>query len=180
MDVLNLVTSRSSLVRGAGSLFAAGAILALLSAPSHAQVLLTLTPGDRDLPQGGTVTFTGTLTNNTAATIFIGAASSNTNPIAIGTDPTPFLSNGPASLTAGSSFTGDLFTATDNGATPKRYEGSFNINYGPSADDAFSNVIGANFGVVVTPAPAALPVFAVGGVLGLIATRRKKKNTEAS
>jgi len=176
--VLNFVASRL-ILRGAGTLVAAGAMLALLSAPSRAQLLFTFSPETQSVAPGGTVTYQGTFTNTTNAALFIGASSStflNGNFGDVDVNTTPFFDN-LSTVAANSSVTGNIFTATAAADAPAMsYAGEFDVAYGTDSGNPFGSNATGTFNVVVTPAPAALPVFAVGGVLGLVATRRKKKN----
>lgn len=160
--------------------------LGLLLAPAavHAQGLLdltfthpTLTVGD-----GGTVTFTGSLANNSGGTVFLNGDSFTLFGPGLAGDGSPFLLNAPTSLADGTAYPvggfASLFTVT---AAPTLkdglYSGYFNVLGGAtSADQTIEATQKFNLQVVPEMSPlASLGLLTLGvGVMAFRATRRRR------
>jgi len=166
--------------------------LALLAAPASAQLTLTLAPTDQFGSPGDLLSFSGTLSNPTANSVFLNNDSVTFSGPA-GTDGSPFLSYAPFSLDPmgtvnGSgaptdSYNGSLFTLTlDPGSLPGTYLGTFSV-LGGADGAATSQVASADFSVTVLPsAPQPIPelsstvslglLLALGGLVVIVKRRR--------
>jgi hypothetical protein len=104
---------------------------------------------------GDELDFTGTLTNNTADTVFINS-DSFTFAIA-GLDDSPFLNNAPISLDPGESSTPfELFDVVIPSGTPNgSYAGAFTV-VGGSDGNAQDNLTTSSFSVTATPEPSTI------------------------
>ena len=147
----------------------------LLAAPAHAQLNLGLTPASQAGNPGDTLSFSGTLSNPSAAAVSVdGITFSFTGPTSK-PDGTSFLTNGPLSLdpmgtTDGSgnptdSYFGSLFDVTINpDALPGTYTGTVLI---PTAGYTGSQPTQSDFSITVLPA-AAVPEAASAVSLGFL------------
>lgn len=155
---------------------AALALALLAPGPARAQLLFTITPGTRTGAPGDTLTYTGTLTNQSAVdTLFLTSGAGTVDNPEITVDELSFLGYTPPSLAPNASYSGNLFDVNiGTGSSTGDYPGSFEILYG-LAEGATNLAARQDFTVaVVTPAPPAALVFAFGGVGALIARRRRK------
>ena len=147
----------------------------LLAAPAHAQLNLDLTPASQAGNPGDTLTFSGTLSNPTAAEVSVdGMTFSFTGPTSQ-PDNTSFLANGPLGLSPfgsvdGSgnptdSYFGSLFDVTLNAnALPGTYIGTVFVTTNGYTG---SQPTQADFSVTVLPA-AAVPEAATTVSLGFL------------
>lgn len=149
-------------------------MLGAVSAPkAHAQLLFALTPADLTAPVGGTVTFTGTLTNRFTQRLYLNGLTGQFTQTSAGTvDATSFLNYVPEFLDSNATYSGNIFNATlsPSATAGTTYDGIVNIQGG--SDPAAQQMLAfQNFTVTatsaVTPAPPAAPVFAVLGALGV-------------
>ena len=144
---------------------ASAAVLACLGgAPAaHAQLSLTLTPASQAGTAPGTFSFSGTLANPTANTVFLNGDSLTFNGPASGLtlDDSPFLTNAPSSLGASGggsdTYTGGFFDVTASpSAAPGTYFGTFSVVGG--ADGSAQNTVATeDFSVSVTGQTALVP-----------------------
>ena len=146
----------------------------LLAAPAHAQLNLDLTPASQAGNPGDTLTFSGTLSNSTAASVSLdGLTFSFTGPTSQ-PDGTVFLSNAPLSLdpmgtTDGSgnptdSYSGSIFDVTLNAnALPGTYIGTVFIT-----TDGYTGSQPTQADFSVTVLPAAVPEAATTVSLGFL------------
>jgi hypothetical protein len=132
-------------------------------------ILLVFTPDTRTANPGDTVQFFGTLTNNTASTVFING-DSFTFAINGAVDDSPFLS-GPASLgpNAASGLFEILDVAIPVGQSPGVYDGTFNVTGGmdTNASDLLA-VAGFHVdvnGPAATPEPSSVMLAAFAFIL---------------
>jgi len=171
------------------SIAAAAALACLAAAPAaQAQTLnFTLNPAVQAGQQGSTFSFSGTLTNPTASTVFLNGDSLTFNGPANGLtlDDSPFLTNAPASLGASGggsdTYTGGLFDVTaSQSAAPGTYSGTFEVLGG--ADGNAQGVLASqDFSVTVqsSPVPEASSSLSLGLLLALglggVAVARRRK-----
>jgi len=89
---------------------------------AQASVTLTLTPASQPLLPGGTVLFSGTISNSFgSAEVFLNALNINLTGLSntfLVADPAPFFAGAPLSLLGGDSYTGGLFNITMAGGAP--------------------------------------------------------------
>jgi|GEM_PF-3403977 hypothetical protein len=156
--------------RGAGLLpRAAAAALLLLSAAvaapaAHAQLLFSLTPNVRGGTPGGSVSYTGTLTNQGSSTIFLNSLVANISDPTFSVDPFSFFSYVPATLAGGATYSGAIFDLQiETGAVPGQSGSGVVSLMGGTSGSANQTLANADFFIVVTPAPPAAAVFAVCG-----------------
>ncbi len=143
-------------------LFAPVALCAmLLTAPAaQAQLTLTLTPPNQVGAAGSAFTFSGTLANPTASSVFLNGDSLTFNGPGT-TDDSAFFNNAPFSLdplgSGTDSYTGSLFTVTlDPAAAPGSYFGTFAV-LGGADGSAMDTVATQDFSVTI-PGDAPPPV----------------------
>ena len=154
--------SYSQLKRG-GLTLAAGAGLLLAASASHAQspfqpLQVDFAPIVETVLPGGTVSFSGTITNTTSSSVFI--TGDTIDPLATGltTDDTPFyntfVAGAPVELASFQTYTyTDLFNVTaDPGVAGGLYKGAFTV-YG-GATPTSQDVSGTSNFYVRVPAPA--------------------------
>lgn len=168
-------------------LYAAGTLaagLGLLLAPtaSRAQGVLdmTLTQPTLTIGTGGTVTFTGSVANNSGGTVFLNGDSFTLLGPGLTTNDAPFLLGAPLAMDDGTTYplsgSAALFEVT---AAPTLkdglYSGYFNVLGGPTSADQTVEAT-EKFNVQVVPEPsslAALSLLMLGvGVLAFRARRR--------
>lgn len=167
---------------------------ALTAAPASAQsdFSLTLDSPNQTVAQGGTLTFTGTVSNTSGQaqppsgfSVSYGANYPSYFTFAYGPSlPYSFTASG-----AGASYSGVLFTLKASSTTPVGYYGSpyyttaFNVSLHDQTAGTFSNQTSAPFSVTVTPAPepSQAAVLGVGmlGVAGLTLTARRRRKSVA-
>jgi len=166
----------------------APALLLCFAAPraAQAQLTLTLTSAAQTGPASGVFHFAGTLTNSTAAEVFLNGDSPTFNgPGTI--DDSAFLNNAPVSLgpAGGGSdtYTGSFFDIIlPSSAAPGTYFGTFTVLGGPTASDQIA-VATEDFLVTVPPSPAvpeASTIVSLGlllalGLGGLVVSARRRK-----
>ena len=149
----------------------APALLLCFAAPHAAQAQLTLTlmPASQTGKVPNTFHFTGTLTNSTAAEVFLNGDSPTFNgPGTI--DDSAFLTNAPLTLGAMGSgsdtYTGSFFDITlPSSAAPGTYFGTFTVLGGPTASD---QIAVATEDFLVTVPPPAVPEASTTVLLGLL------------
>jgi hypothetical protein len=139
------------------------AVLALLawSFPLRADSLtVQLDQSTITVPVGTTeVTFSGTITNPSADTVYLNADSSETSSLLLTVDDTPFLTGAPLFLDSGDN-SGDipLFNVfVDPSTTPGIYTGLFSIQGGPDGGTStdFTDLVDIPFTIDLTPATSA-------------------------
>ena len=169
----------------------APALLLCFAAPraAQAQLTLTLTSAAQTGPASGVFHFAGTLTNSTAAEVFLNGDSPTFNgPGTI--DDSAFLNNAPVSLgpAGGGSdtYTGSFFDITlPSSAAPSTYFGTFTVLGGPTAGDQ-TTVATKDFLVMVPPpaVPEASTTVSLGlllvlGLGGTVVSARRRKASSA-
>ena len=169
----------------------APALLLCFAAPHAAQAQLTLTlmPASQTGSAPGAFHFTGTLTNSTAAEVFLNGDSPTFNgPGTI--DDSAFLTNAPLTLGAMGSgsdtYTGSFFDITlPSSAAPGTYFGTFTILGGLTANDQIA-VATEDFLVTVPPpaVPEASTTVSLGlllvlGLGGTVVSARRRKASSA-
>ncbi len=168
-------------------LFLALALWVIVGAAAHAQSLdIVFNPSTQTGTPGGTVTYAGTITNNTASTIYVnqvtgdvGTASNNTvfnsDPYAsnYAFDSTDTTHNHAFAYAPGTSFSGNLFDVNiASNETPGTYAGHFFLSY---FDGTTTTIVGTqNFTLIVqaSPAPPALVVTLLFGTCAMVVLRR--------
>ena len=167
----------------------APALLLCFAAPraAQAQLTLTLTSAAQTGPASGAFHFAGTLTNSTAAEVFLNGDSPTFNgPGTI--DDSAFLNNAPVSLgpAGGGSdtYTGSFFDIIlPSSAAPGTYFGTCTVLGGPTANDLMT-VGTEDFLVTVSPSPAvpeasttvSLGLLLALGLGGLVVAARRKNS----
>jgi len=135
--------------------------------------VLTLTFDNETLAgaPGDELDFIGTLTNNTADTVFINGDSFTFALLDL--NDSPFLNNAPISLDPGEVSTPfELFDVVIPSGTPNgTYAGTFTV-LGGSDGNAGDNLGTTGFHVAVVPEPASLP-FIGAGLVALAYVRRR-------
>ena len=122
----------AALRRGFSSVCIALMLLALLASPSaiSAQLAFTLHLDQLTAGPGGSVTFSGTLTNTGPSELFLNGDTYNLAEPDLILDDSPFLLNFPLSLQGGETASGDLFTVTIGPTYTARYLHRFLHNPG--------------------------------------------------
>ena len=159
--------------------------LGLLLAPlaSRAQGLLdmTFTQPTLTVGTGGTVTFTGSLANNSGGTVYLTGDSFTLLGPGMTTNDAPFLLGAPLSLADGTAYpnsgSASLFDVTVAPSLQDGlYTGYFNVLGGPTSGDQTMEAT-EKFNVQVVPEPsslAALSLLALGvGAMAFRAHRRR-------
>ena len=124
---------------------------------SRADLIFDLTPATLSASPGGTVEFTGSLSNTGVADVFLnGDLAVFLNPSLV-LDDSPFFANAPLSLAAGGgSYSGPFFDVIVSfAASPGPYSGSFTIEGGVDPS-TFENLATETFQVNVT-SPSSVP-----------------------
>lgn len=153
----------------------------LLSAGCSFSAPLTITFASSLLNafRGQTVTFSATVANTTASTVFLNGDALNITAPLTGND-TRFLINFPLSLSGGQMFTAPIFDISVPANAPfGLYPGNFDI-LGGSSSTAQTTVGSAAFAVNVVPEPGTLGALAagVGCLLLLPALQRRSAGTQ--
>jgi len=135
------------------------ALLLCVGVGARAQVTFAFDSDPQAGTPGSTVTFNGTITNNTASTVFLNGDSFNLTGAGLTLDDTKFNTEAPLFLSAGAStgLIGIFDVAIDPTTAIGFYPGSFTIQGGadPTITDA---LVTTNFTVDVTaPQPAQTP-----------------------
>lgn len=168
--------------QAAGILSAAG--LAFAPAAAHAQAFtLTFAPATQNALPGFSTTFSGTITNTTAAALYINGDSVDPLASGLSVDDTPFYNTfggTPVLLGAGQTYAlTDLFTVTDINAAIGTYQGQYSIFGGttPAASDQ-TGFQTFNVNVPLSPVPEAstslsFAVLLAGGAAMWAFKRRK-------
>lgn len=148
---------------------------------AQASVTLTLTPASQPLLPGGTVLFSGTISNSFgSAEVFLNALNINLTGLSntfLVADPAPFFAGAPLSLLGGDSYTGGLFNITMAGGAPGgTYFGIAELLGGATGAD-LNPLDSAQFSVVnslgaTAPEPVTLSLCLLGIVGGLARRRR--------
>jgi hypothetical protein len=154
------------------------AFLVAATAANADPLSITFDSPYQNVAQGGTVTFTVTVTNlDPTNTVYLNGDSFNLDaPLSL--DDSGFWDNSPLSLGPSSS-SGDfeLFTVSAPFDAVGLYSGSFEILGGDPSD--FTDVVGsANFNVNVTPEPSTLLLLG-SGLVGLATTVRRRRAQRA-
>ena len=150
-------------------------LLVLAAGANAAELSVNLDQSTLSGFPGQTLLFTGTLTNNTAGTLFINA-DSFTFAINGALDDSPFLNNAPFSIGAGgTSFDFEMFDVNiPPGQASGPYGGVFTV-LGGTGGEAMDNLGSTSFTAnVETPEPATYLLFALGLalLLGLAVVRQ--------
>ena len=169
-----LTRRRLRMARGIGGAALGLLFLGAAAAPkAHAQLLFTLTPPDLSVMPGGTVTFTGTLTNRFTQRLYLNGLTGQFTQTSAGTvDANSFLTYVPDYLDTNQTYTGNIFNATlsPSAVVGTAYDGIVNVQGG--SDPAAQQMLAfQNFTVTatssMTPAPPAAPVFVALSALGV-------------
>ena len=138
-------------------LFAVGVTLLVLRS-ARGDVIFNLTPSALTTSPGGTVEFTGTLTNTGSTDVFLNGDSAGGLPPILTLDDSPFFGNAPLFLTGtGGFYSGPFFDVmVVPAALPGIYSGgSFTIQGGADSN-TFDGLASQNFQVTVT-SPSSIP-----------------------
>jgi len=146
-------------------------VLLLQPGAAKAQLTFTFTHSTLAARSGDTVTFSGTLTNQSTSELFLNGDTFMLPGSNLTLDDSPFLTNFPLSLAGGATAKGALFTVAVDPTTPEGlYDGSFTIVGGPGYSDTTS-LATQSFRVVV-PEPGVYALLLSGGVaLGIVGLR---------
>jgi len=156
-----------------GYALALGMILGL-PGMAYADLIFTLDTPTQNVSPGGTLTFTGILTNSTGSTLFLNGDDFTLDGEGLALDDTPFLLNAPASLDSGDSFTETILTVMADLTVPfQQAVGAFHILGGATESDQ-SLLATKEFEVHVVPEPGngALLVGLIG--MGALCCGRKQ------
>jgi len=125
---------------------------------AHADAILDLTPATLSTAPGGTVQFSGTLTNTGADDLFLNGDVIILSYPDLTVDDSPFFINSPPFLLPGGSYVGPFLDVTADATTiPGSYSGSYTIQGGADSN-TFDNIAEQDFTVevsssVVVPEP---------------------------
>jgi hypothetical protein len=143
-------------------------LLSLLPTLAHAQLSFPLATPNPVVRPGDTLSFEGTLLNSGASLLFLSGDTFRLGGTGLALDDSPFFLNGPLSLDAGTSFTGELFTVSVDAAAPAQ---------GGAAEGDRNDLASDPFAVTVSvPEPASgalLPAALLALPLGGRATRQR-------
>ena len=171
-------------IRTSWTRFALTAALLMVGIVAQAQVTLSLFPATVTIAPGGEATFNGSITNSTAADIFLNQMAFTFSPPAGGSnfteDTSVFFGNVPGILSPGQTYTGPIFGLISLPSTPVGpYNGTAFVQGGADPAETF-NQGSANFTVLVssaqaTPEPSAVAVVGAGFMGGLIGLRKLRR-----
>ncbi len=148
---------------------------------AHADVVINFMPSTLAIAPGGTIEFTGTLTNNGADDVFLNGDFVLLPFPDLTVDDSPFFANSPLSLAPGASYNGPFIDVTaDLTILSGVYDGSYTVQGGVDSN-AFDNLAVEDFSVDVgsaasVPEPNYYPVSAAGLLLIVALTRRRSKS----
>jgi hypothetical protein len=144
-------------------------LLLLLPTLAHAQLSFTLTTPHQVGRPGDTLSFEGTLLNSGSSELFLNGDTFSLGGTGLTLDDSPFFVSGPASLNAGASFTGQLFTVSLDAAAPAQTApGSFTIQGGATEGD-LNDLASVPFRVTVNAPEPASGQLLVGALLVMLA-----------
>lgn len=132
-----------------------------------------LTPSTLSVLPGGTIEFTGTLTNTGTDDVYLNGDVAILPDTDLSLDDSPFFADSPLFLSGGQSYDGPFFDVTaDATAIPGTYGGSFAI-LGGADGNTFDNLAAQDFTVTVasgSPEPnssllIAVPLLIAAGIL---------------
>jgi len=130
-----------------------GAIVMCATSAYGGVLTFDLTATTLSVLPGGTIEFTGTLTNTEANTVYLNGDVAILLYTGLSLDDSPFFSNSPLFLLSGASYVGPFFDVTaDAAAIPGSYTGSYTIQGGLDAN-TFDNVATRGFTVNVAGVP---------------------------
>jgi hypothetical protein len=141
-------------------------IIAVASAgAARADAVLTFTPSTLSVVAGGTVEFTGTLTNTGDTDLYLNSDSFILPFADLTVDDSPFFFDGPTFLLAGDSFTGAFIDVTaDATILSGSYSGTFTIQGGADSS-TFDDIASVDYTVDVgspVPEPNSFLLMAAG------------------
>lgn len=149
--------------------------------PAHAQLSFTLSPTTVNVTSTSTLTFTGTLTNNGAANLFLNGDTYSFSAPGASLDDNDFFNNFPGFLTPSQSITMPIFTISLTSLLPANssYPGTFTI-LGGANGNALNNLASQSFRLTAPPSvPEAgtLPALAAGlACLTLLAVVQRRRS----
>jgi hypothetical protein len=145
---------------------------------ARADATLTFSASTMSLAAGGTVEFDGTLTNTGGDLLYLNGDQFSLLYSDLSVDDSPFIFDGPLSLSPGNSWVGAFIDVTaDDSISDGSYSGSYTI-LGGTDPNAFDNLATADFTVNVgevtaTPEPNAFLLLATGVMLLAVSSLRK-------
>ena len=147
---------------------------------AHAQALsLTYDAPNQAAYPDNTLTFSGTLLNNSTSPLYLNGATYTLSSGDLSLDSLDFITNAPASLLPNQSWSGDLFTVyIASNAQLGVTQDTFTITGGYGVNDQ-NDLVTTPFTVAVTPAPSSLIVPIMGFIPGVIMLTRRHHRQKA-
>jgi hypothetical protein len=149
--------------------------------PARAQLTFVLSPTLRSGAPGGTVTYTGSVTNNTGSAVQITGFNSrwlqSGTPAAI--DQQSLFNYLNTSLAVGQTYSGNIFDVKIDTGAPLggQYDGEISLEY--NGGEGFSDLRLFSLDVTVIPEPGTATLLGLPLTLGLLRTARRRRSRPA-